>query len=141
MNAGSSDIEAAVDALRSRLPEPLAPLADLAYNYRWSWTPGGPELLSSVEPRRWELCLGNPVRLIEETAPGRLAELARDEDFLARLADLNATVSAKLAEPLLDEPVTQDNPAALFCAEFAIHKSLPVYAGGLGVLAGDILKE
>jgi starch phosphorylase len=141
VNAGSSDIDAAVDALRSRLPEPLAPLADLAYNYRWSWTPGGPELLSSIDPRRWELCLGNPVRLIEETAPSRLAELASDGDFLARLADLHATVTEKVSEPRLTEPVTEDNPAAFFCAEFAIHKSLPVYSGGLGVLAGDILKE
>jgi glycogen phosphorylase len=139
--AGSSDIDAAVDALRSRLPGPLAPLSDLAYNYCWSWTPGGPELLSSVDPRRWELCLGNPVRLIEETAPSRLAELAADGDFLARLADLHATVSAKVSEPLLTEPVTEDSPAAFFCAEYAIHKSLPVYSGGLGVLAGDILKE
>jgi glycogen phosphorylase len=141
VNAGSSDIDAAVEALRSRLPEPLAPLADLAYNYRWSWTPGGPELLSSVDPRRWELCLGNPVRLIEETAPSRLAELARDDGFLARLADLHGSVTAKVSEPLLTEPVTEDSPAAFFCAEYAIHKSLPVYSGGLGVLAGDILKE
>ena len=141
MNAGSSDINAAVDALRPRLPEPLAPLADLAYNYRWSWTPGGPELLCSIDPQRWELCLGNPVRLIEETAPSRLAELAADDEFLARLADLHDTVTAKVAEPLLTEPVTEDRPAAFFCAEYAIHKSLPVYSGGLGVLAGDILKE
>jgi starch phosphorylase len=139
--AGSSDINAAVDALRSRLPEPLAPLADLAYNYRWSWTPGGPELLASVDPRRWELCLGNPVRLLEETAPARLAELARDGDFLGRMTALHGTVSAKLAEPLLEAPVSEDRPAAFFCAEYAIHKSLPVYSGGLGVLAGDILKE
>jgi starch phosphorylase len=141
VNAGSSDIDAAVDALRSRLPEPLAPLAELAYNYRWSWTPGGPELLSSVDPRRWELCLGNPVRLLEETAPARLDELARDGDFLARLAALHETVSARLAEPLREDPVAADRPAAFFCAEYAIHKSLPVYSGGLGVLAGDILKE
>ena len=71
VNAGTTDLAAAAAALRSRLPEPLAPLAEIAYNYRWSWTPGGPELLSSVDPRRWELCLGNPVRLIEETAPSR----------------------------------------------------------------------
>ena len=141
MTAGTSDINAAVEALRSRLPEPLAPLADIAYNYRWSWTPGGPELLASVDPRRWELCLGNPVRLVEETAPARLAELARDDDFLQRLAALHETISARLAEPLRDEPVTEDRPAAFFCAEYAIHKSLPVYSGGLGVLAGDILKE
>jgi glycogen phosphorylase len=141
VTAGSSDIQAAVDALRSRLPEPLAPLADLAYNYRWSWTPGGPELLSSVDPRRWELCLGNPVRLLEETAPARLAELARDDDFLGRLAALHDAVSSRLAAPPADGPVSEDRPAAFFCAEYAIHKSLPVYSGGLGVLAGDILKE
>jgi glycogen phosphorylase len=139
--AGSSDIDAAVDALRSRLPEPLAPLADIAYNYRWSWTPGGPELLASIDPRRWELCLGNPVRLLEETTPKRLSELARSDDFLSRMAALHDTVSARLGEPLLVEPVTEDRPAAFFCAEYAIHKSLPVYSGGLGVLAGDILKE
>src|SRR6201991_1939547 len=99
VHAGSSDLQAAAAALRSRLPEPLHALAAIAYNYRWSWTPGGPELLASVDPRRWELCLGNPVRLIEETPPARLHELAHDEGFLARLADLQSTISAKLAEP------------------------------------------
>jgi starch phosphorylase len=141
VNAGSSDIQAAAAALRSRLPEPLAPLADLAYNYRWSWTPGGPELLCSIDPRRWELCLGNPVRLLSETPPARLEELASEQDFLGRMRALADAVSERLSEPRLDEPVTEDSPAAFFCAEYAIHKSLPVYSGGLGVLAGDILKE
>jgi starch phosphorylase len=141
VNAGSPDIAASAAALRSRLPEPLAPLADLAYNYRWSWTPGGPELLSSIDPRRWELCLGNPVRLLGETPPVRLAELAGDANFLDRMQALAAAVSERLSEPLLGGPVTEDSPAAFFCAEYAIHKSLPVYSGGLGVLAGDILKE
>jgi glycogen phosphorylase len=141
VNAGSPDIAAAAAALRSRLPEPLAPLADLAYNYRWSWTPGGPELLASIDPRRWELCLGNPVRLLSEVPPARLAELAGDAAFLDRMRALVDTVSERLAEPLLSGPVTEDAPAAFFCAEYAIHKSLPVYSGGLGVLAGDILKE
>ncbi len=141
MNAGSPDIAAAAAALRSRLPEPLAPLADLAYNYRWSWTPGGPELLSSIDPRRWDLCLGNPVRLLGEVPPARLAELAGDAGFLDRMRALVDSVSERLSEPLLSGPVTEDAPAAFFCAEYAIHKSLPVYSGGLGVLAGDILKE
>ncbi|HEY7075773.1 MAG TPA: alpha-glucan family phosphorylase, partial [Solirubrobacteraceae bacterium] len=141
MQAGSSDLRAAADALRSRLPAPLGALADLAYNYRWSWTPGGPELLSSIDPRRWELCLGNPVRLLEEVQPATLERLAADDAFLERLAALSQAVSERLTEPRLTEPVTEDSPAAFFCAEFAVHKSLPVYSGGLGVLAGDILKE
>jgi glycogen phosphorylase len=141
VNAGSNDLRAASAALRSRLPEPLHALADIAYNYRWSWTPGGPELLASVDPRRWELCLGNPVRLIEEVHPDRWRRLAGDQDFLGRLHTLERAIAERLAEPKLTEPVNEDNPAAFFCAEFAVHKSLPVYSGGLGVLAGDILKE
>jgi starch phosphorylase len=141
VQAGSSDLRAAAAALRSRLPAPLGALADIAYNYRWSWTPGGPELLQSVDPRRWELCLGNPVRLIEEVHPDRWRRLAGDQDFLTRLGALERAIAERLDAPKLTEPVTEEHPAAFFCAEFAIHKSLPVYSGGLGVLAGDILKE
>jgi glycogen phosphorylase len=141
VQAGASDLRAAANALRSRLPGPLGALADIAYNYRWSWTPGGPELLASVDPRRWELCLGNPVRLVEEVHPDRWRELEGDEGFVDRLGTLGRTISERLSEPLLTEPVTEESPAAFFCAEFAVHKSLPVYSGGLGVLAGDILKE
>jgi starch phosphorylase len=123
------------------VPAPLSALADIAYNYRWSWTPGGPELLASIDPHRWELCLGNPVRLLEEVHPDTLRRLAEDDEFCGRLGALERTIAERLSEPLINEPVSEDSPAAFFCAEFAVHKSLPVYSGGLGVLAGDILKE
>ncbi|MEA2311883.1 MAG: glycogen phosphorylase, partial [Solirubrobacteraceae bacterium] len=143
MNAGSPDLAAAAAALRSRLPEPLAALAGIAYNYRWSWTPGGPELFASVDPARWEACAGNPVRLLEEVRPARLEALAEDDAFLTRLDALERELDARLSAPLSDsvEGLSADRPAAFFCAEYAIHGSLPVYSGGLGVLAGDILKE
>jgi starch phosphorylase len=141
MRAGSTDLSAAAAALRSRLPEPLAALAGIAYNYRWAWTPGGPELLASIDPERWELCAGNPVRLIQEVHPDTLERLAGDQEFLARLADLRDVLTAVLDEPLVEDgPISAERPAAFFCAEYAIHGSLPVYSGGLGVLAGDILK-
>jgi glycogen phosphorylase len=141
MRAGSTDLSAAAAALRSRLPGPLAALADIAYNYRWAWTPGGPELLASIDPGRWELCAGNPVRLIQEVHPDTLARLAGDEAFLARLGGLKDELAAALDEPLADDgTLSAERPAAFFCAEYAIHGSLPVYSGGLGVLAGDILK-
>ena len=92
MNAGTTDLAAAAAALRSRLPEPLAPLADIAYNYRWSWTPGGPELFASVDPKRWEACAANPVRLLQETHPDRLAAVAGDAAFLERLGALQETL-------------------------------------------------
>jgi len=140
-DAGARDLAAAAAALRSRLPEPLAALAAIAYNYRWSWTPGGPELFASIDEERWELCLGNPVRALEEAHPDRLAELAADADFLGGVATLEAAVNAESAGPITAAGVTAEHPVAFFCAEYAIHGSLPVYSGGLGVLAGDILKE
>ena len=63
--------------LASRIPAPLGPLARVAYNYRWSWLPGGPELFRSVDPHRWELCGENPVRLLEEASAGALAQRGR----------------------------------------------------------------
>ena len=91
-DAGSSDLRAAADALRTRLPEPLSALADIAYNYRWSWTPGGPELFAEIDPERWELTLGNPVRQLQEAHPDRLEELAADERFLERVDALERAV-------------------------------------------------
>ena len=141
MNAGTSDLAAAADALRSRLPEPIAALAGIAYNYRWSWTPGGPELFASIDEKRWAACAANPVRLLQEVRPARLKALAADQAFLERLGSLEAELDDALAREPLDASVTPEAPAAFFCAEYAVHGSLPVYSGGLGVLAGDILKE
>jgi starch phosphorylase len=140
-DAGASDLAAAAAALRTCLPEPLGALAAIAYDYRWSWTPGGPELFGSIDKERWELCAGNPVRLLQEAHPERLAELAANAGFLARVASLEDAVHAKGAGPISAAGVTPERPVAFFCAEYAIHGSLPVYSGGLGVLAGDILKE
>ena len=64
---GRRDIRAAVDELAHRLPEPLRPLATLAYNYRWSWLPGGPQLFAAIDPERFELSGRNPVRLLQES--------------------------------------------------------------------------
>ncbi len=140
-DAGASDLAAAAAALRTRVPAPLAALAAIAYNYLWSWTPGGPELFASIDEERWELCAGNPVRLLQEAHPERLSELAADAGFLARVARLEDAVHAAGAGPIAAAAVTPERPVAFFCAEYAIHGSLPVYSGGLGVLAGDILKE
>src|SRR4051794_27438106 len=138
--AGGADLEAAAAALATRLPAELAPLAELAYNYRWSWTPGCPELFAGIDATRWGLCHGNPVRLLQEVPPSACARLAADEGFVARMNELRGRGAAGLARPYAESAVTATRPAAFFCAEYAVHESLPVYSGGLGVLAGDILK-
>jgi starch phosphorylase len=118
----------------------LAPLARLAYNYWWSWAPGGHELFQSIDPLRWQHSGQNPVRLLQEVRRARLAELASDSAFVARVHALDSRLTAYLASP--PDVATEDAPPiAHMSAEFGIHASLPVYAGGLGVLMGDFLKE
>jgi starch phosphorylase len=138
---GAEDVARSVAELAARIPDQLAPLARLAFNYRWSWTPGGPELFRGIDPDRFALCRENPVRLLLEAHPGRLQEAARDGGLVHRAGQLAAALDAELARPPDDEVVAADSPVAFLCAEFGIHESLPIYSGGLGVLAGDILKE
>ena len=139
--AGSEDVVRAAQELAERVPEPLAPLARLAYNYRWSWLPGGAELFAEIDRERFELCLQNPVRLLQEASSRALQRAAANSDLVARAQHLEDVVRADLARPPADLGVEPGRPVAFLCAEYAVHVSLPVYSGGLGALAGDLLKE
>jgi glycogen phosphorylase len=141
MDCGEQDIARAAAELASRLPEPLAALARLAYNYCWCWSHRGPELFCSVDPHRWELCGENPVRLLQEASGESLSRAASDPALLAALASLELALRTELASSPSAERSPPGRPIAFFCAEYAVHRSLPVYAGGLGGLAGDFLKE
>src|SRR3712207_168225 len=137
---GDDDLKRAAEALAWRLPDELSVLARLAYNYRWAWTPGGSEVFRSVDPRRWRIVAGNPVRLLQEASSDALAAAATDQ----RLLESAAALEQRIREDLEREPsgpVDPEHPVAFFCAEYAVHQSLPIYSGGLGALAGDILKE
>jgi glycogen phosphorylase len=140
MHAGAPDLDRAATGLASRLPEQLATFARLAYNYRWAWTPGGDELFAAIDPHRWELCGRNPVRLLQEVSADALAAAAADSQLIARADEVLAAVQDDLDRSPAPGPVTPERPAAFFCAEYAVHASLPVYSGGLGALAGDLLK-
>jgi glycogen phosphorylase len=137
---GAADVERAAAELADRIPEPLAPMARLAYNYRWAWLPGGPELFASVDSERFELCLQNPVRLLQEAPSRALRRAAADERLVSRAAELEAQLREDLARPP-GAGIDPRRPIAFLCAEYGVHVSLPVYSGGLGALAGDLLKE
>src|SRR3954447_2735051 len=141
VQAGSRDLERAAEALASRLPDPLGVFARLAYNYRWSWDPDGPDVFRDIDPDRWERVAENPVKLLQEANAQRLSEAAQDESLLARAQAVHERIQADLARPTHDGPATEDRPIAYFSAEYGFHVSFPVYSGGLGALAGDILKE
>src|SRR4051794_4421858 len=141
MAPGAEDLQRAAAELAGRLPEPLAPLARIAFNYRWAWLPGGPELFEELAPHRWAACGNNPVRLLQEVSTGALERAAADEQFLNRIAAVEGEIAADLEREPAEGPVDAQRPVAFFCAEYGVHHSLPIYSGGLGALAGDILKE
>jgi starch phosphorylase len=136
---GTRDLRRAVDRLARRLPEPLEDLAWISYNYLWSWTPGGAELFTSIDDHRFKLSGENPVRFLLNLPERDLLRTATDADYLALLENVAQRMEADLSRPTTR--VLPSGPVAFFCAEFAVHQSLPVYSGGLGVLAGDYLKE
>lgn len=131
---GAGDLAAASRLLADRLPVELEPLARLAYNYWWSWNPPAAALFKRIDSETWERTGENPVRLLQEMPPVTLRALAQDPGFVAEI-----TAVRKAFERYLAGWPTGD-PVAYLCAEFGVHASLPFYAGGLGVLAGDYLK-
>jgi starch phosphorylase len=137
---GRRDLARAVSELAERLPEPLLPLARLAYNYRWSWMPGGAELFRDIDVAIWRRSECNPRQVIEVAAPHRLRELGGQQEYAERVRDVAARLDADLARPWAQTGISPGRPVAYFCSEFGIHCSLPLYGGGLGVLAGDMIK-
>jgi starch phosphorylase len=138
---GAGDVRRAAEDLAQRLPPSLAPFARLAYNYRWSWAPGGPELFRAIDPTRFEACGQNPVRLLQEASAATLARVTGDGSLIERATELEAFLRADLARPAAPGPADPQHPIAFFCAEYGVHVSLPIYSGGLGALAGDLVKQ
>lgn len=127
------------------IPAAVRRLPDLAKNLWWSWTPLARELFEHLDPTLWRLTHHNPVRELQMIDPERLAALSRDAVFL-RL--YTATVKAFDRYMAATDhwfgrtyPSLRDHQIAYFSAEFGLHNSLPLYSGGLGILAGDHLKE
>jgi glycogen phosphorylase len=140
-NDGRRDVEQTAAELAERLPEPLAPLAQLAYNYLWAWRPGGAELFETIDRQRFEICCKNPVRLLQEAPLAALRRAAEDQALLERAQGLLSELQAELDRPPAAVGIDPAHPVAFLCAEYGIHVSLPIYSGGLGALAGDLVKE
>jgi starch phosphorylase len=138
-------VAAAGQPIAARLPERIRALAELAQNLWWSWQLDARELFRAVDARLWERTRHNPLELLTLVAPERLARRADDAVFLERyeavlrrfrqLSGRAETWYARRYGEVLNRPL------AYFSAEFALHRSLPIYSGGLGVLAGDLCKE
>ncbi|MFN6963321.1 MAG: alpha-glucan family phosphorylase [Pyrinomonadaceae bacterium] len=129
-------------SLRRELPANLAALDRISLNFAWSWLPGGVDLFRRLEPKLWDDCEQNPRELLTRIDDLRLLQASADADYLRALAAFDARLDQYLAKEFGDlGQVTQERPAAYFCAEYGVHNSLPNYSGGLGILAGDHLKS
>jgi glycogen phosphorylase len=130
--------------IRPRLPEALAPLRGLMLNLRWSWHAETLDLFAAIDPAGWERARHDPVALLAEVPPERLAELAADRRFLRRLGDAVDDLREYRTGPrwYQADPDLAGAPAgvAYFSPEYGITAALPQYSGGLGILAGDHLK-
>ncbi|MEQ1824036.1 MAG: alpha-glucan family phosphorylase [Fimbriimonadaceae bacterium] len=126
----------------SELPEPLKPLMRLAWNFRWTWHHPTRELFRELDRKLFEAVGHNPVQLIRGLSGSRLDSLQRDEVFLTKLRQCSDDLDSYLSEGKWFGATYPDTQAliAYFCAEFGVSESLPIYSGGLGVLAGDHLK-
>lgn len=128
------------------LPEPLAALERLAWNYWWSWASDGTFVFRDLDPTVWEECEHNPRRLLKEVTYFRLMQMATDPGYIERVRRLAEKFDEYMADKQLwtagvETGTTGEHPVAYFCAEYGIHHSLPLYSGGLGILAGDHLKS
>ncbi len=129
-----------------RLPDRLRPLQTLAYNLWWCWNAEAVALFRRINPDLFETLDHTPIRLLGATGQGRFEELANDDGFLAHMDRVTDALDHYLKAPTwfaatFATPPDSDARVAYFSAEFGIHESIPVYSGGLGVLAGDHLKS
>jgi glycogen phosphorylase len=129
------------------IPSPLQALGRLSWNYWWSWSSDGAGVYRDLDAELWDQCEHNPRELLAKVSDYRLAEMAADPVYRDRVQRLAEQFDAYMNEPagtssvLVGANINADSPVAYFCAEYGVHNSLPLYSGGLGVLAGDHLKS
>jgi len=132
--------------VRPRVPAELAPLVPLAKNLWWSWNERARELFARIDPELYERVSENPIAMLYRAPQERLDALAKDPAYLADLARAQDELRAYLGRQTWFERTAAGTPlgsarVAYFSMEFGLHESVPVYSGGLGVLAGDHLKS
>ncbi|NJD30656.1 MAG: glycosyltransferase family 1 protein [Gammaproteobacteria bacterium] len=131
-----------LEFLTHKLPPPLHAIVRLATNLRWIWNHATDRVWEALSPDVWHQTR-NPILVMQNTPRSRLEELARNREFIERLLQLDHGLSDYLARPswFQETQVLERAPRiAYFSMEYGLTEALPLYSGGLGVLAGDHLK-
>ncbi len=119
------------------LPEALSGLETLCKNMWWCWNDNAKALFESIDADLWSKSWHNPMEILDNVSIKKYNELASDDEFLFRLGAVMAEFNAYMAE----KSKRSDPSVAYFCMEYGLDSSLKIYSGGLGILAGDYLKE
>jgi glycogen phosphorylase len=127
------------------LPKRIDRLGELAYNLWWTWQPEAARLFGKLDYDMWERLNHNPIRLLREIGRPRLNQVVKDNDYLELYDRIFASYDAYFNDSKTwtrqTHPEFDSRSIAYFSMEFGLHETLPIYSGGLGVLAGDHLKE
>ncbi len=123
--------------VKAELPAQLKPLDELAKNLWWVWNSEAKNLFRSLNSDLWRKTGENPVMLLQQLSSDRIAEIIADEAMMARVKQVYADFKAYMAKPM-----RKDIPSvSYFSMEYGLCNCLKIYSGGLGVLAGDYIKE
>ena len=127
------------------LPKRIERLGELAYNLWWTWQPETGHLFGKLDYEMWERLGHNPIKILREIGRPRLNQAVQDNDYLDLYDRVFASFDAYLSDTKTwtrqTHPEFDSRQIAYFSMEFGLHETLPIYSGGLGVLAGDHLKE
>ncbi len=124
-------------SVRSHIPEALSKLDELAHNLWWAWNHDARSLFRRLDEDLFDACGGNPVLMLEHLSYEKLVELSKDKAVQKRMND----VYKRFREYMDVEPDKSRASVAYLCMEFGLNQVLKIYSGGLGVLAGDYIKE
>jgi alpha-glucan phosphorylase-like protein len=123
--------------IQSQIPEKLKGLEELSKNLWWSWNYDAINLFRSIDPEKWEKYRQNPIALLDNLDYQHYEKLLENGAFMKQLSEVEAMFKKYMGEKKRRSPLK----IGYFCMEYGLHSSLKLYSGGLGVLAGDYLKE
>ncbi len=123
--------------VESNIPESISALKDISRNLWWAWNTKARELFEYIDEELWEETSHNPILLLDKVGYSRFQELESDTDFKQKLE----WVHNELNKYMSDRANLQTSQIAYFSMEYGLHDSLKIFSGGLGILAGDYLKE
>ncbi|MBL4561000.1 MAG: alpha-glucan family phosphorylase [Labilibaculum sp.] len=123
--------------IETNLPKELLGLEELSKNLWWCWNYKAIDLYESVDPEMWHTCKKNPILLLKQVSSSRMKELAADKSFMKTYS----AVYQEFKDYMAEKPAEGQAKIAYFSMEYGLNNNLKIYSGGLGILAGDYLKE